>query len=720
MSPIRLVRSVDESAPGFSRRPGRSAAACSCLILLLALMGAGGSRAPEVSPRPANLDPVAASIRDLAGARTRVVWVQDVGDGADYLARGTDLRLMGLDTDDPSGERQILPPPRNIAKPLFTTDGNHVVFSDRIRGTMHRVGWEGGGVEDLGEGFAASVWRDPKTGIEWLYFLGDFVHDGSLLPTHGSLRRKPLKPLPRTRAAHVVSWRRRVREETLLANVRISEDSVQLTGDGRLASAAFPWPEVGYLDMHTRAWTRLARGCWVAMAPDAPYLFCVFDGPHRNVTMFQIEPRARWTVNISQLPGETGFEIYHPRWSNHPHVFAVTGPYKVGEGSYRLPGGGADVEVYLGRFREDRRDVERWARVTFNAYANFYPDVWVQPVPGTKGAAPVPEMTAAHDWTWPSDDRDLVYIWQTLDGRHEVPAPPGRPAVLCRPEPFGHARYGRHFEMLIEDGGFRDQEAGRRAVAALAGKTSFTFEFTAHQDGALADDEEATLLAVTGDGAPLASVGRMGDRMVFQAQERRILTDPIGWPAAAHLAAVVENDTVVLYLEGEPILEAAIAPMSWAPGAGELRFGDPRWRGRLEGVAVYGRALPAREIRMNRRLHRQTMSGRTPSTVREVQGRILATSGIPTPEEIAPYRRALVASEVEIIRNVGEGPVPQRILVAHWAILDARVLGSAEREEGKVYAMHLEPFHDRPELEGERLAVDIENLLLDIYFDHRF
>ena len=31
-------------------------------------------------------------------ARTRVVWVQDMGDGSDVDAQGSNLRLMGLDT----------------------------------------------------------------------------------------------------------------------------------------------------------------------------------------------------------------------------------------------------------------------------------------------------------------------------------------------------------------------------------------------------------------------------------------------------------------------------------------------------------------------------------------------------------------------------------------------------------------------------------------------
>ncbi|HMP72533.1 MAG TPA: hypothetical protein PKE55_04645 [Kiritimatiellia bacterium] len=671
-------------------------------------------RSPEVSPRPENLDPVAASIRDLTGARTRIVWVQDVGDGSDYLARGTGLRLMGLDTDDHRGEREILPTPRNFVKPLFTSDGKHILFSDRIHGTMHRVAWEGGDVEDLGQGFAAAVWRDPETRVQWLYYLRDFIEDGNLLPTHGSLYRKPLTPLPRNRTRDTGG--------VVMSDIQISEDSFQLTADGRLASAAFPWPEVGYLNLDNQTWHRLGRGCWVAMAPDAPYHFWVLDGPHRNLTLFQIDPFERWMVNISQLPGHPGYEVYHPRWSNHSHILAVTGPYKVGEGAYRLSGGGADVEVYLGRFSEDRREVAAWVRATFNAFANFYPDVWVEPDPRGQTSQPFSAaLPATRDWTWPVEDTSLVYLWQTLNGRHEVPASDSRPALLCRPEPFGHARYGRHFEMLIENGGFRDREAGRRAVEALAGASTFSLELTVHQDREVEEEAGVVFLSLAGSETDLVSIGREGGRAVFQMGDQRVESEPIHWPATFHLVASVDSGQVHVYREGEVILQADMRPIDWpADQGGELRLGDGRWVGSLEGIAIYARALTAREAQLNSRLYRQTMTDRTRSTVYEVEGRIVATSSIPSPADIAPYRRALVANEVDVTFKTGEGPITQRILVAHWALLDAEVLPTAERVIGEVYAMRLEPFDNRPELEGERLAIDTDDLLLDLYFDHQF
>ena len=56
-----------------------------------------------------------AEVRNFTGAHTRVVWVQ--GDGTDPEAEGTQLILMGFDTDDGKGERVILGERRSISSP---------------------------------------------------------------------------------------------------------------------------------------------------------------------------------------------------------------------------------------------------------------------------------------------------------------------------------------------------------------------------------------------------------------------------------------------------------------------------------------------------------------------------------------------------------------------------------------------------------------------------
>src|SRR5262245_32069477 len=66
---------------------------------------------------PAHGD-AARDVAQLTNAHTRVVWVQDQSaPNDDSVALGQELKLMGFDSQDGQGERQILGEVRNYAKP---------------------------------------------------------------------------------------------------------------------------------------------------------------------------------------------------------------------------------------------------------------------------------------------------------------------------------------------------------------------------------------------------------------------------------------------------------------------------------------------------------------------------------------------------------------------------------------------------------------------------
>ena len=85
----------------------------------------------------------AAEIRELTGAQTRVVWVQDAGETARTNSERPTLRLMGFDTDDGKSERPILPAIGWYAKPQLTADGQRVVFADWADYSVNVVNFDG-------------------------------------------------------------------------------------------------------------------------------------------------------------------------------------------------------------------------------------------------------------------------------------------------------------------------------------------------------------------------------------------------------------------------------------------------------------------------------------------------------------------------------------------------------------------------------------------------
>ena len=330
-------------------------------LLVSAACGAsGGSQESQSIEEVSPANPREVGI--LTGAKTRVVWVQDVADGTDIGSKGEQLMLMGYDSHDGRGERPFLPAPGNYAKPLVTPLGNRVVFSDHLRPSVFVVNWDGSGLRKLGRGIALATWIDPKTKKEWVYVGNDMKTDPI---TFGSVTRHQIDGWN----VSEVMWDRR----------RVSRDSFQVSADGRLAGGLFPWPAAGVVELPNGRWRRLGRGCWTSLAGGNNSLFWIFDGSHRNLTVIDFERDERWKVNINNAPGIDGYEIYHPRWANHPRFLAMTGPYTVGTKANKIRDGGPQVEIYLGRFAADFTAVERWVQVTDNRRADFSPDVWIDP-----------------------------------------------------------------------------------------------------------------------------------------------------------------------------------------------------------------------------------------------------------------------------------------------------------------------------------------------------
>jgi len=414
-------------------------------------------------------------IKAECGGHARIVWCQDAGDGSDAGAEGRNLRLMGLDTEDNKGERCILTNLSNYAKPMLAPDGEKIVFSNRQEQKIYIVGFDGSNLKALAPGFALAVWRDPLTEKEWIY-AGTITNQADSVIVN--IRRfRSDKP--------EVS-------EPVWGKTHVNIDNFQLSADGKYACGVFPWPSCGMAMLPDREWKKYGDGCWPSLAPDDSLLMWIFDGAHRNLTFFRTKTGERWVVNINNAPGIDGFEVYHPRWSNHPLFMVMTGPYKLGEGNNRIRGGGRDVEIYLGKFSPDYKKIEKWIQVTRNQYADFFPDAWIAKgragllvrLPedqqnGATGCRALPcgiiteeqveSKNGVVDVSWPVSFEGLVFFWQNRSKANTFTDPVAKLTFVCRVDAKGRARYGRHFEMAPSGGAFiADGGAGELINACTA------------------------------------------------------------------------------------------------------------------------------------------------------------------------------------------------------------------------------------------------------------
>ncbi len=382
-----------------------------------------------------------AEIRELTGARTRLVWVQ--GDGTDPFAAGSGLVLMGLDTDDPRGERVILGERGSYMKPLLSSRGDRIVFSTRTapeaEAEMVVVNWDGSGLRRLARGFALGVWPDPVDRRDWVYAGLDRAGDN-------------YRTVRRFRVDDPGSG------ELVWNKTPVSADSFQLTADGRLAGGLFPWPDAGVAGLPNGTFRKFGEGCWTALNDVGTLLFWYFDGAHRNLTLLDVTTDTRWTVGINGAPGFAGAEVYHPRWANHPRFLAVTGPYNLG-GENQVRSGGAQAEVWLGRFSGDYTRVEAWARATHNDGGDAYPDVWIdrdRSQHSVKALSPVGRAAAGRGQSGRavSDGRagvERLIVAARLVAPGTIPSPR---AIA----PYRHALVASVYEVVnVIDGGYREK-----------------------------------------------------------------------------------------------------------------------------------------------------------------------------------------------------------------------------------------------------------------------
>jgi hypothetical protein len=298
-------------------------------------------------------------IEEVTGAHSRVVWLQDAWGHMDVFSDAGQLRLMSLDSRDGRGEQVRVEGPVALRKPLISPCGEWIVYSRGDDGGVWVLGWDGKEPHRLTDGLAIAVHaEDTET---WV-LVGREPVDAN----ENALRRVVRVKLTDSR-----------RVEPLWDAAPVGRDNFQVSADGKLAAGLFPWPKAGVADLQAGTWRETGRGCWTGMGRMKEPVMWILDGAHRNLTMVQVRTGERWQIPIARHAPIGGHEIYHPRWSSHPRYLAMTGPYKIRKGGNNIRGGGADVEIHVGRFTSDWRSVEAWVQVTENAHANFFPDVWV-------------------------------------------------------------------------------------------------------------------------------------------------------------------------------------------------------------------------------------------------------------------------------------------------------------------------------------------------------
>ncbi|MAF10410.1 hypothetical protein CMK11_08160 [Candidatus Poribacteria bacterium] len=769
------------------------------------------------------------AVVSLTGARTRLVWVRDEG--------GVHA-VYGFDTEDGRGVRRVVTDVRTYAKPIFTQDGSRVVFTRRSENAVYIVNWDGTGLRKLVSGFASDVWRDPATGVDWLYVRDD---DGG--GTNPLVRYRLDDP-----SVVETFWR-----QTPLGHEQVPW--FRLSHDGTRAADAFPWPRCGVATLTGEpTWREYTNGCWPSIAPDDSYRMFVFNGDHRTVTMFDADAQNRRTVRINDAPGIDGEEVYYPRWSNHPRFMTMTGP-RIGK---------ASGELYLGRFNEGFTAMDGWVRITYDNTADMEGDAWIDPGRLGRHLGEAPYTVAleseggAADWAWDFGDGAVS---KGAVGRHTY-STPGRYTVVARgsggerrgyvqvdaaapPRPLyavvrdgteivvkfdedievrrPHFRMGsgaavdgwrvgtdgrtlvvtldrrladaddillegiadraqepnrlepqwvtvraatwpvdgtepifvwknandpgeptyrlwsrdeaaldHHYAMTLTGGAFLADEADKHLLDAFRNANALTVEATiAPRD--LSQSGPARIVTFSTDsGSRNFTLGQQGDRLVFRLRTPRtgangaspeVDLGPLTAREPQHVVVTYSAGKLVYYRNGKQVLETHGVQgdfSNWEPH--HFLFGDEWdggrvWRGTLEGVALYARALDPAEAQRSYEEHNSLLRARREVERIEVEATLVDRSDVPALGDIAPYREALVMEEYAVHAVASGSLAAKRIRVARWAILGRKELDLPSVGTAQPVRFKIESLADNPQLDSIYLS-DTLDLDLDMPLFH--
>lgn len=304
---------------------------------------------------------------------------------------------------------------------------------------------------------------------------------------------------------------------------------------------------------------------------------------------------------------------------------------------------------------------------------------------------------------WPSSREGLVFLWQN-GNRVKSPAvaydKAGDPIYAYALTARGNAIFGGNYEMILRGGSFHAPGVGTHVSQSLAKSNALTLEAYVRVPATPPATLTPLLSYSTGTQDVRLAIAQKGDAL-FLGQSP-LVTLPA--KRAFHLAVRCEPGAVIAYVDGAEAgrLKESVDFTGWKPA--ELVFGDgweatQNWPGRLEGVALYNRTLPAAEIARNAAAYAAIVAARPVVPAVRMRGKLVQRSE--STVKIDPYFRALALFEYEVEKlHSGKYEHP-KVYVFTWTVMHKTLLPVASRPLLEEYELYLEPFDAHPELESE-------------------
>ncbi len=370
------------------------------------------------------------------------------------------------------------------------------------------------------------------------------------------------------------------------------------------------------------------------------------------------------------------------------------------------------------------------------------PDSPTEPVterPGPYRPAP-PDL--ARDGTWPASREGLVFAFASatepvlaFDARGR-PLPSDR-TVPVRLEPRGRAIVDRYGRLQLADGSCVATGAGAFIRAGPRRTGALSLEATL-EPADLAERGTREIVSFgPAEGPRNFALSQYGPQLIVtlrtsaapEPTDVTLMTLTKARPVT--VAVAYEEGRLVAFKNGRRVhkTETITGDLStWTEGPlvlGSAPDGSRDWAGRLQGVAVFMRALSAEEAKVNADAMATRTGKQTPLEPLRVRATLIDRSTTPAAAVIEPHRQGLSVFLWEV-EEVLEGELPpgiRHVLVAHWTILSGDVLPFTAAPRGAELELRLDPIERHPQLQSALRFDDLDErhggavFDLPVYYD---
>lgn len=302
------------------------------------------------------------------GRRVKVAWNQG-NEGTDSVFRYFDtadgkihdLPIVGTGGHGDSVFRSV----------WFTADGRHIIAqagkNDAER-TLVMYDTETQKVTEIAKGpetTPLSVWRDPKTGRDWV-----FVNDAGA----GGDRQRPWD------AGRDVMYRIPLDDpeaRELFWDRTTSHEFFTLSADGSRACFAPRFFDIGILKLaydnqgkinqDDTTYQSYGGGCFPGISPDNSYNWFRLSGDHKDLEFFDADSDEPRKISATGMPGvgDQGKQVWLTRYSTHPRVITLMAPDS------------PQARIWLGRFDAEFTEIDAWVQINHEGAKSWKSHAWV-------------------------------------------------------------------------------------------------------------------------------------------------------------------------------------------------------------------------------------------------------------------------------------------------------------------------------------------------------